>query len=90
MQELLYTTESAVSAMKDKVEKYKISKVAGENIKNIAAILLSILKHIWYSRDNKFPENYINTIIGVLQSSSVPEFNKEFRTVALTRASDLA
>jgi hypothetical protein len=90
MQELLYTNESAVSAMKDQVEKYKISKVAGENVKNIAAILLSVSKRIWYSRDNKFPENYIDTIIGVLQTSSVPEFNEQFRTVALTRASDLA
>lgn len=90
MNELLYTNESAVSALKDQVEKYKISKVAGENVKNIAAILLSVSKRIWYSRDNKFPESYIDKIISVLQTSSVPEFNEQFRTVALTRASDLA
>jgi hypothetical protein len=52
--------------------------------------VLSVSKRIWYSKKQAFPENYIDSIITLLQSSSVPQFNEQFRNVALKRASDLA
>ena len=90
MAELLYTNESAVQTLKDQIEKYKINKVPGEDIKKISSVILSVAKRIWYSKGECFPENFVDTIISLLQTSSVPSFNEQYKTIALTRASDKA
>ena len=41
MNELLFTNESAIRTLKDQIEKCKISKVAGEDIRKITSIVLS-------------------------------------------------
>jgi hypothetical protein len=90
MNELMFTTESAIKELREQVEKYKINKVPGEDIKKVAGVLLAVSKRIWYSKHLSFPEGYVDTIITILQSSSVPSFNEQFRNVALRRASELA
>jgi hypothetical protein len=90
MAELLYTNESAVHTLKDQIQKYKINKVPGEDIKKISSVILSVAKRIWYSKSESFPENFVDTIISLLQTSSVPPFNEQYKTIALTRASDKA
>lgn len=90
MNELMYTNESAVKALKEQVEKYDIKKVAGEDIKRISSILLSVSKRIFYSRGSSFPEDYVDTIIRILQTTSVPAFNAQFDNIAVKRASEQA
>jgi hypothetical protein len=88
MNELMHSNESAVKALKEQVIKYNIAKVAGEDVRKISSILLSVSKRIYFSRKRSFPEDYLDTIIGILQTTSVPVFNEHFRNIALTRASD--
>jgi hypothetical protein len=90
MAELLYTNESAVHTLKDQIQKYKINKVPREDIKKISSVILLVAKRIWYSKGESFPENFVDTIISLLQTSSVPPFNEQYKTIALTRASDKA
>ena len=90
MSELLYTNESAVHSLKEQIEKYKINKVPGEDIKKISAIILAVSKRIWFSRSLSFPESFVDTIISLLQTSSVPAFNEQYKNIALKRAADKA
>jgi hypothetical protein len=46
MAKLLYTNESAVHTLKDQIQKYKINKVPGEDIKKISSVILLVAKHI--------------------------------------------
>jgi hypothetical protein len=79
-----------VHTLKDQIQKYKINKVPREDIKKISSVILSVAKRIWYSKGKSFPENFVDTIISLLQTSSVPPFNEQYKTIALTRASDKA
>jgi hypothetical protein len=69
---------------------YKISKVSGEDVKKISDILLAISKRIGFSRGQTFPDTYVDTIINLLQTSSVPPFNDQFHDVFQTRTKELA
>jgi hypothetical protein len=70
-----------VHTLKDQIQKYKINKVPGEDIKKISSVILSVVKRIWYSKGESFPENFVDTIISLLQTSSVPPFNEQYKTI---------
>ena len=90
MNELLFTNESSISALAKQIKDYKINKIPGENIKNIASIMLSVSRRIWYSKKKKFPERYVEELLNALQTTSVPPFNAQFDTFARQRTSEQA
>jgi hypothetical protein len=90
LQDLLLSTESSLKGLQDQLKLYRIDKIAGENIKTVSTIVLSIANRIWYSNKQNFPSGFIDTIIKLYQSSSVLSFNEQFRTIANTRASEQA
>ena len=83
--ELLYTNESSIKALVTQIEKYKISSLPNENVKVASAIILSVSRRIWFSKKQKFPDRYIDTIFGVYQTTSVPDFNSQFKLIASQR-----
>jgi len=90
MNELLFTNEASITALAKQVKEYKIYNVGGENIKNVAAILLSVSRRIWYSKSHHFPERYVDDILKTLQTTSVPAFNNQFDNLTRQRTSELA
>lgn len=84
--ELLYTNETSIKAITSQIEKYKISTLPGENVKVASAILLSVSRRIWFSKEQKFPDRFVDTIIAVLQTTSVPKFNAQFAQIESQRA----
>lgn len=48
-------------------------------------MLLSVSRRIWYSTEQKFPDRYVDTVISVLQTTSVPSFNQQFQHIASQR-----
>jgi hypothetical protein len=78
MRELLFTMEAAVKNLAEQMKNYKINKVPGEDVKAIAAAVLSASRRIWYSKKEKFPEDFVNDILELYTTNSVPEFNAHF------------
>jgi hypothetical protein len=78
MRELLFTTEAAFKNLAEQMKNYKINKVPGEDVKAIAAAVLSTSRRIWYSKKEKFPEDFVNDILELYTTSSVLEFNAHF------------
>jgi hypothetical protein len=46
---------------------------------------MSISRRIWYSKDLSFPSEFLNTILKLYQTSSVPEFNAHFSSLTTDR-----
>jgi hypothetical protein len=90
MQELLFTSESSVIALKEQLRSYKINTVAGENIKFVSAVILSVCRRIWYSKAKRFPDRFVDSILSVYQTTSVPDFNAHFNDLSRQRTSNLA
>jgi hypothetical protein len=78
MRELLFTTETAVKNLAEQMKNYKINKVPGKDVKAIVAAVLSASRHISYSKKEKFREDFVNDILELYTTSSIPEFNAHF------------
>jgi hypothetical protein len=72
------------------LKKFRIDAVPGENIKSVSATLMSISRRIWYSKDHSFPSEFLNTILKLYQTSSVPEFNAHFSSLTTDRRKEFA
>ena len=80
MMKLLVThTEQATKNLVDTVENLKISKVRGENVSKIVSLILGA--HERLEAISNVPDDFSKTVLKVLQTSSVDQFNKVFELI---------
>jgi hypothetical protein len=90
MRELLFMTEAAINNLAEQMKNYKINKVPGEDVKATAAAVLSASRRIWYSKKETFPEDFVNDILELYTTSSIPEFNAHFVAMQTKMATEEA
>ena len=77
-------SESAIEALKTRVTKLKIRDIQGENV-DVAVSLIkstySTLQSASTAERNYVPDDFPQTVLKVLQTSSVKEFNEAFSQV---------
>ena len=76
MKTLVSSSEEATQHLKDMVKNLKIADFKGENILRVVSLVRGAYKHLkWIKR---VPDRFIDQILTVLQTSSVPTFNEYF------------
>ena len=76
MMKTLVSSSKATQHLKDMVKNLKISDSKGENVLRMVSLIWGAYKHLkWIKR---VPNHFVNQILQVLQTSSVPTFNKYF------------
>lgn len=90
LQDLLFAAEKSVKGLHDQLKSYRVDKVAGENVKTVSQIVISVTRRIHHSRGGTLPTGYIDTVISIYQTSSVTAFNSQFQQIATARASEEA
>jgi hypothetical protein len=76
MNHLLSDTEEAAISLNDRVKKFDIKTVEGENIFRVVSLLRGAVKRLQHI--NKMPEDIVRTLLNVMQTSSVESFNQQF------------
>jgi hypothetical protein len=90
MQMILITNESSIKTLHDQLKKYKIKQIPNENIKTASSIILSVSTRIWHSREQTFPDNFIDDVLKIYQTTSCSFFNEHFKKAATDRTNDIA
>ena len=76
------SSETAVLHLKDSLQKLSIKKLPGENVDNAVSLVKSTYRLlIAASTDsrNYVPEDFAHTVLKIYQTTSVPEFNAQFK-----------
>jgi hypothetical protein len=76
MNHLLSDTEEAAISLNNRVKKFDIKTVEGENIFRVVSLLRGAVKRLQHI--NKMPEDIVPTLLNVMQTSSVESFNQQF------------
>jgi hypothetical protein len=76
MNHLLSDTEEAAISLNNRVKKFGIKTVEGENIFRVVSLLRGAVKRLQHI--NKMPEDIVRTLLNVMQTSSVESFNQQF------------
>ena len=77
-------SESAIKALKTRVTKLKIRDIPGENVDTAVSLIKSqnsTLQSASTAERNYVPDHFPQTVLRVLQTTSVKEFNEAFSTV---------
>ena len=77
-------SESAIEALKTRVTKLKIRDIPGENVDTAVSLIkstYSTLQSASTAERNYVPDDFPQTVLRVLQTTSVKEFNEAFSTV---------
>ena len=77
-------SESAIEALKTRVTKLKIRDIQGENVDTAVSLIKSTyttLESASTAERNYIPDDFPQTVLKVMQTSSVKEFNEAFATV---------
>ena len=86
LRKILNVTESALTALVNKIQHLKISEIPGENVDDVVALVKAALKLVNSAskRDMvRLPLDFPKTLLEVYQTSSVPEFNDTFKKMLL-------
>ena len=76
MKTLVSSSEEATQHLKDMVKNLKISDFKGENVLRVVSLIRGAYKRLkWIKR---VPDRFVDQILAVLQTSSVPTFNEYF------------
>ena len=76
MKTLVSSSEEATQHLKDMVKNLKISDFKGENILRVVSLIQGAYKHLKWIK--QVPDRFVDQILTVLQTSSVPTFNEYF------------
>ena len=76
MKTLVSSSEEATQHLKDMVKNLKIADFKGENVLRVVSLIRGAYKRLkWIKR---VPDRFVDQILTVLQTSSVPTFNEYF------------
>jgi uracil phosphoribosyltransferase len=87
MNHLLSNTEEAAISLNNRVKKFNIKTVEGENIFCVVSLLRGAVKRIQHI--NKMPDDIVRTLLNVMQTSSVESFNQQFNHLQKQRKQKL-
>ena len=76
-------TEQAVRVLTEKLEKLSLRTLTGENVYTACSLIRGVVERL--DVVNKIPHDIENTILKILQTSSVDKFNKTFETLEESR-----
>lgn len=79
MKKLQSHTEAAVQYLTNSIKAMKITSFEGENVSRVTSLIRGAYKRL--SMTNKVPEDFQKTILNILQTSSVVEFNMAFQHI---------
>jgi hypothetical protein len=83
MNHLLSDTEEAALSLNERVKKFSIKSVQGENIYRVVSLLRGAVKRLQHI--NKMPVDIVRTLLTVMQTSSVDAFNAQFNNIQKQR-----
>jgi hypothetical protein len=79
MNQLLSNTESAAKALVERVEKYNIGNIHGDEVMKVTSQIASWINRL--KQIGKLPRDMTITFLTIMQTSSVDEFNKVFAAI---------
>jgi hypothetical protein len=88
MHDLFFVAQKTASTLHSLLKKFRINTVPGENIKTVTSTVASISRRNWVSKKRSFPEDFLNTILKLHQTTSVVEFNDYFKALITDRRKD--
>jgi hypothetical protein len=86
LQRIQNTSESALTHLVTRIEHLKISDIEGENVETVATLVqaaLTLVDRASARNMVRLPFDFPKTLLKVYQTSSVPEFNDQFRQMLL-------
>jgi hypothetical protein len=86
MNQLLSNTESAAKALVERAEKYNIGIIQGEEVTKVTSQIASAINHL--RQIGKLPQDTTITLLTIMQTSSVDEFNKIFAAIEVQKTLD--
>jgi hypothetical protein len=86
MNQLLSNTESAAKAFVERVEKYNIGNIQGEEVAKVTSQVASAINRLKQIR--KLPPDMTTTLLTFVQTKSVDEFNKVFAAIEVQKTLD--
>jgi hypothetical protein len=86
MNQLLSNTESAAKALVERVEKYNIGNIQGEEVTKVTSQVASAINRL--KQIGKLPPDMTTTLLTIMQTSSVDEFNKVFAAIEVQKTLD--
>jgi hypothetical protein len=76
MNQLLYNTESAAKSLVERVGKWNIGNIQGEEVTKVMSQIASAINQLKQIR--KLPQDMVTTLLTIIPTSSVDDFNKVF------------
>jgi hypothetical protein len=86
MNQLLSNTESAAKALVERVEKYNIGNIQGEEVTKVTSQVASAINRL--KQIGKLPPDMTTTLLIIMQTSYVDEFNKVFAAIEVQKTLD--
>jgi hypothetical protein len=86
MNQLLSNTESAAKELVERVEKYNIINIQGEEVTKVTSQIASAINRL--KQIGKLPQSMTITLLTIMQTSSVDEFNKVFAAIEVQKNLD--
>jgi hypothetical protein len=83
MNQLLWNTEAAMKSLVERVKKYSIRKVQGEEVINVTSHIAHAINHLKHI--GKLPQDMSTTFLTIMQTRSVSEFNKVFAAIEVQK-----
>jgi hypothetical protein len=86
MNQLLTNMESAAKALVERVKKYNIGNIQGEEVTKVTSQIASAINRL--NQIGKLPQDMNITLLTIMQTSSVDEFNKVFAAIEVQKTLD--
>jgi hypothetical protein len=86
MNQLLSNIESAAKSLVERVEKYNIRNIQGEEVTKVTSQIASKINRI--NQIGKLPQDMTIALLIIVQTSSVDEFNKVFAAIEVQKTLD--
>jgi hypothetical protein len=86
MNQLLSNTESAAKALVERVEKYNIGNIQGEEVTKVTSQIASAINRL--KQIGKLPQDMTINLLTIMQTSSVEEFSKFFVAIEVQKTLD--
>lgn len=87
---IAHSNDAMVRNLHNQLKRFKISEIPGENIAQVKALVKSIVERICSALNGEFPDQFPQTILALLQTSSVTIFNEHFHQELLNEMKRVA
>ncbi|KAL3912502.1 MAG: hypothetical protein SGILL_006857, partial [Bacillariaceae sp.] len=81
LRDIYSDADTIVEMMVKRVKEFKLSDVPGEDVTTATGQLRAAISRIWIAKKQALPDNLVMDLLKVFQTSSVPEFNRQFESM---------